>query len=85
MKDNIRIPGTPVKVTSKSQLHEGVTGIVVQDYDMTILIKVDDETHKYAYRSRVGKNDDGLDPRAFLDGKFIMAFPHAVLETAKRK
>lgn len=83
MKENIRIPGTTVKITSKSNLHEGVTGTVVKDYDMTIFIKVDNEGHKYAYRSRVGKNDQGLDPRAFLDGKYVMAFPHTVLETAK--
>lgn len=82
MKENIRTPGTRVKVTSKSNYHEGVKGTVVQDYDMTILIKVDDERHKHAYKSRVGKNDEGLDPKTFLDGKFIMAFPHTVLEIA---
>lgn len=81
--ENIRTPGTRIKITSKSQIHAGVQGTVVQDYGMTILIKVENESHKYAYKSRIGKNADGLDPKEYLDGKFIMAFPHTVIEIAK--
>ena len=85
MIENIRTPGTRVKVTSKSLLHAGVKGTVVKDYGMTILLQVEDEKHRYAYRSRVGKNDKGLDPRGFLPGKFIMAFPQTIIEIVKEK
>lgn len=81
--EEIRTPGTRVKVTSKSQLHAGVVGTVEKDYQMTILIKVDNERHKHAYKSRVGLNYKGIDPRAFLEGKFIMAFPHTVIQIAE--
>jgi len=85
MIENIRTPGTNVKITSKSNLHEGVKGTVVKDYGMVILIKVKNEKHKHAYRSRVGKNDKGIDPKDYLDGKYIMAFPHTVIEVANTK
>lgn len=82
--ENIRTPGTRVKITSKSSFHAGVKGVVVDDYQMTILIKVEAayESHKYAYKSRVGKNYDGIDPLEYLPGKYIMASPHTVIEIA---
>lgn len=85
MIENIRAPGTHVKITSKSLVHAGIKGVVVKDYLRTILIKVDDETHRYAYRSRIGVNDQGLDPKGYLEGKFIMAYPHTVIEIARPK
>ena len=85
MIENIRTPGTRVKITSKSYRHQGVKGSVVRDYGMTILIKVENEKHKYAYRSRVGKNNKGIDPKDYLEGKFIMALPHTVIEIKKEK
>ena len=83
MAENIRTPGTRVKITSKSTLHAGVKGTVVKDYEMTILIKVENEKHRYAYKSRVGKNSKGINPKDYLPGKYIMAFPHTVIEIAK--
>ena len=83
MIENTRTPGTRVKVTSKSTLHAGVKGTVIKDYLMTILIKVENIKHKYAYKSRVGKNNKGIDPKDYLPGKYIMAFPHTVIEIKK--
>lgn len=83
MIENIRTPGTRVKITSKSILHEGVKGTVVKDYENTVLIKVENEKHKHAYKSRVGKNDEGIDPKDYLPGKYIMGFPHTMIEIKK--
>ncbi len=85
MIESIRTPGTRVKVTSKSILHEGVIGRVVRDYINTILLQVEDEKHRHAYKSRVGVNSEGLDPKSFLPGKFIMVFPHTIVEIAKKQ
>ena len=70
-----RTPGTRVKVTSKSQLHAGQIGRVIADYDNTILVKAENEKHKHAYRSKIGVNDEGLDPAGFMEGKYFMVYP----------
>ena len=79
-KQNIRTPGTRVKVTSKSTLHAGQIGRVVSDYDKTILIKAENARHKHAYTSLRGVNDEGLDPKEPLEGKYFMVYPQNLNE-----
>jgi len=89
MKDNIRIPGTRVKVKSLSHLHKGVIGTVDKDYDITIQIKLEPkfETHKHSYKSRVGYFDRKPEQsyKDYREGKFIMVRPEALIEIAKEK
>jgi len=83
MKEAIRTPGTKVKISSKSAHHAGQTGRVDADYDYIVQIKADDEKHKNAYRSRVGKNDKGVDPKSFKMGKYFMAYPSHIIQVAE--
>lgn len=89
MKDSIRIPGTHVKVKSTSHLHEGVEGIVDRDYGYTIQIRLDKEyeSHKHAYRSRIGflEVKPGQKPTDFREGLFIMVRAESVREIPKKE
>jgi len=80
MQDGFRIPGAKVKINSKSRLHEGQRGTVVKDYGNTVLIKADNARHKHSYKSRVGANKDGIDPKSYLPGKYFMALPISLIE-----
>ena len=84
MQDGFRIKGARVKINSKSHLHQGQKGTVVKDYGNTVLIKADNEKHKDAYKSRVGSNKEGIDPKSYLPGKFFMALPITLIEISSK-
>jgi hypothetical protein len=82
MKEAIRTPGTKVRVLSKSRYHAGQTGIVDADYGYIIQVKADNLKHKNAYKSRIGKNTEGKDPKGFREGKYFMAYPAHLVQIA---
>ena len=84
-KDNVRTPGTRIKVLARSVLHEGQKGEVIKDYGNTVLIKAENEKHRHSYKSRVGLNNEDKDPKSFLPGKYFMVDPKSVIEIAKDK
>ncbi len=72
-----------VKISTKSLYHNGQTGVTDKDYGNTLQIKADNENHKGAYRSRVGKNNKGLNPKDYREGKYFMVYPHNIIYKGK--